>query len=100
MTRVRKPSIRTCVSCGTSTDKRELVRVVRDTEAHIHVDPSGKLNGRGAYVCASEECFADAVRRGRLARALSVALKDDDIDRLRREFEQLLASRVAAGQGR
>ena len=88
--RVRKPPIRTCTGCGTSTDKREIVRFVRTPEGDVHLDASGKAIGRGAYTCARLECFETAVRKRKLASALRVNLKEDDIDRLRAEFERHL----------
>ncbi len=33
-------------------------------------DPSGRLNGRGAYVCRSEACITQGIERGTLTRAL------------------------------
>ena len=50
----------------------------------------GKANGRGAYLCATPECFETARQRRRLDSALKVSLKDDDYDRLRRDFDELL----------
>lgn len=100
MTKARKTPLRTCVTCGTTSEKHALVRIVRDTEGEVSVDPTGKRNGRGAYLCGRMDCFEQAVKRGRLDSALRVRLKDDDIDRLRREFEQSLATPIAAVQGR
>jgi predicted RNA-binding protein YlxR (DUF448 family) len=88
--RARKPPIRTCTGCGTPEDKREIVRFVRTPEGDVHVDASGKAIGRGAYTHARLECFETAVRKRKLASALRVNLKEDDTDRLRAEFEQLL----------
>jgi predicted RNA-binding protein YlxR (DUF448 family) len=88
--RARKPSIRTCTGCGNATDKREIVRFVRTPEGDVHVDASGKAIGRGAYTCARLECFETAIRKRKLASALRVNLKEDDTDRLRAGFEQLL----------
>ena len=34
------------------------------------VDPTGRLAGRGAYVCGAAACIDRAVKRGPLARAL------------------------------
>ncbi|HEV3232981.1 MAG TPA: YlxR family protein [Candidatus Dormibacteraeota bacterium] len=65
---------RTCVACRTSKPKRELVRVVRTAEGEVRVDSSGKLNGRGAYICRTEDCWTLAERRRALERALSVRL--------------------------
>lgn len=93
--RHRKPSIRTCTGCGTTSDKRDIVRFVSTPDGTVELDPSGKANGRGAYVCATMACFDDAVRRRRLASALRVNLKEDDTDRLRAELERHLADRGA-----
>lgn len=62
--------------------KRELVRVVRTPAGEVRVDVSGKVAGRGAYVCPSEACAALAVREGRLERALEVAVPDDVVAHL------------------
>lgn len=50
--------------------KRELVRIVRTPEREVTVDPTGKLSGRGAYVCPDESCLNAAVAGKRLERAL------------------------------
>ena len=88
--KARKAPIRTCIGCGASSDKRGFVRVVRTPEGDVVVDPSGKSNGRGAYVCADLECFETAVRKRRFSAALRVNMNEDDTDRLREAFERLL----------
>lgn len=71
--RVRKRPIRSCVACGQSADKRELVRVVRGPSGLVALDPTGKQSGRGAYLCRSATCLAAALKTRRLERALSLA---------------------------
>lgn len=71
--RRRKPAIRSCVACGRSTDKRELVRVVRGPDGVVTVDPTGKRSGRGAYLCASEACLESALKARRLERGLMLS---------------------------
>lgn len=100
MTKLRKPPVRTCIGCRESSEKRELLRVVRTPEGDVHVDPTGKANGRGAYVCLESSCFDTAVSKGRIDTALRVNLKEDDLDRLRREFDAQCAGRPNAPQGR
>jgi predicted RNA-binding protein YlxR (DUF448 family) len=95
----RKKPIRTCVACRQGADKRDLVRVVRDKDGDVAVDPTGRAAGRGAYVCPELECFESA-GADRLAAALRVRLSDDDIDRLRSEFEAALAERATSTAGR
>lgn len=97
--KARKRPLRTCVGCGETADKRELVRVVRTTEGDVDVDLSGKVNGRGAYVHPGLGCFDGAVRRKRLASALHVDLGQDDLERLRRELERVCEARPTRSTG-
>ncbi|NTW27869.1 MAG: YlxR family protein [Coriobacteriia bacterium] len=96
----RKVPTRTCVACRESDDKRGLVRVVRTPDGHVEIDPTGKANGRGAYLCATPECFTTARQRRRLDSTLKVNLKDDDYDRLRRDFDELLRTTFGSQAGR
>ncbi|MBN2248257.1 MAG: YlxR family protein [Coriobacteriia bacterium] len=90
---------RTCVACRRVDDKRSFVRLVRDAEGDVHVDPSGKAPGRGASVCASIACFESAVTKNRFASALRASLGEEDVERLRHEFEDVLQTRGASAPG-
>jgi len=68
---------RTCVGCGQVQGKREMVRVVRTPQGQVEVDPTGKRNGRGAYVHQIRSCW-EAALAGRLAHALKVPLSGPD----------------------
>jgi predicted RNA-binding protein YlxR (DUF448 family) len=92
---VRKPSVRTCIGCGGTQDKREVVRFVRTPDGTVEVDPTGKANGRGAYVHADLECFEAAIRKHKIATALRTNVTEDDISRLRADFERDLELRGA-----
>lgn len=85
--RPRKPAIRTCIGCGVAQDKREIVRFVRTPDGTIEVDGTGKANGRGAYVHATLDCFETAIRKRKFASALRANVTEDDISRLRADFE-------------
>ena len=100
MTKPRKVSNRTCIACRCADEKRWFVRIVRTPDGHVLVDPTGKANGRGAYLCAKPECFDMARQRRRLDTALRVNLRDDDYDRLRRDFDELLSTDTSQQQGR
>lgn len=93
---VRKTPLRTCIACRREADKRELVRLVRDAEGDVHVDPTGKAAGRGASVCADMACFEAAVGRKRLGPALRSSLTEEDVERLRSEFEEAIRARGSA----
>jgi predicted RNA-binding protein YlxR (DUF448 family) len=63
-----------CVACRTSRPKRELQRVVRTPERDVVFDPTGRLAGRGAYVCQGSACLELAIKKGALSRALATSL--------------------------
>jgi len=70
----RRVPTRTCVACRTSRPKRELQRIVRTPDRRVVVDDSGRLSGRGAYVCQDTDCLTIAIKKGALARALETPL--------------------------
>lgn len=76
--------MRTCLGCRKIRNKRELVRIVRTPEGEIRVDPGGKMNGRGAYLCRDRVCFAKAIKRGALARALGAEIPEEAVSELAR----------------
>jgi predicted RNA-binding protein YlxR (DUF448 family) len=55
---------------------------VRTPDGAVRLDPSGRANGRGAYVCRDEACIAGATGRGGLGRALETTLPADLADQL------------------
>lgn len=74
--------VRTCIVCHTHDAKRALTRVVRAADG-VFIDPTGKANGRGAYLCDNRECWERAVKTDVLARALRTTLTEEDRLRLR-----------------
>ena len=56
------------VGCGRSLAKNELLRLVRGPDG-LEPDPSGRLPGRGAYLCRTPECAAQAATRGGFQRS-------------------------------
>ncbi len=47
---------------------------MRTPDGKVVIDPTGKMAGRGAYVCNSEECRRVAFDKGSLQRALEVPI--------------------------
>lgn len=68
---------RTCAVCRTKDAKRQLTRVVKTPEGRIQIDPTGKVGGRGAYLCDRPECWARAAETNALGAALRIVLTDD-----------------------
>lgn len=74
---------RMCVACREKRSKKELVRVVRSVDGHIIIDETGKLPGRGAYLCRRRECWELALKRASLNRALRTNLSSEEVASLR-----------------
>ena len=78
---------RQCMGCRERKAKREMIRVVRMTDGNVSLDFSGKLNGRGAYICPKAECLKKAQKAKSLERSLEVPIPEEVYDRLAAEME-------------
>ena len=78
---------RQCMGCRERKAKRDMIRVVRGTDGAVSLDFSGKLNGRGAYICPDPECLKKAIRAKALERSLEVQIPQEVYDRLEKEME-------------
>ncbi|MBQ9827635.1 MAG: YlxR family protein [Lachnospiraceae bacterium] len=67
----KKQVLRKCVSCGEMKDKRSLIRIIRTKEGSVFADPTGRQNGRGAYVCRDRSCIENAFKKKALRKALN-----------------------------
>lgn len=57
----KQPRLRMCMACRERKDKKEMLRVVKNGDG-VHLDFTGKADGRGAYLCNSEECLKKLLR--------------------------------------
>jgi len=82
---VKKIPMRRCVATQVQVPKKELLRIVRSPEGVVHVDLSGRANGRGAYLAKTKEALELAKKKGALARALEAEIPlsvYDEIERI------------------
>jgi predicted RNA-binding protein YlxR (DUF448 family) len=80
---MKKKPQRSCVSCRTVRDKSDLLRVVVTPDGDVAYDPTGKLAGRGAYLCRNEECItAELKKAAKLSKGLKKPLTDEEIKAL------------------
>jgi hypothetical protein len=73
------------------------MRVVRTPDNRVLVDPTGKIAGRGAYICAARQCWDRALQGGRLASALKTQIAPEALVELR-AFAESLPVAKADGQ--
>lgn len=85
--RVKKVPTRRCTGCGEHFPKNTLIRIVRTPEAEIKLDVTGKLSGRGAYICKSALCLKKARKSARLESSLEFSIPDEVYQRLEEELQ-------------
>lgn len=91
MTRKKHKPQRTCIVCRETQDKRALIRVVRTPEGQIIIDPTGKANGRGAYLCHQQSCWQKGLQKKLLANALKITPSAEDVAALQEYLDTKLA---------
>ncbi len=74
---VKKVPMRTCIACRSEKPKKELIRIVKNKEGEYAVDRTGKLNGRGAYVCDDKACFEKVIKRKLLNHVFGVEVPQE-----------------------
>ena len=78
----RQPQ-RTCMGCNQKKDKKELIRIVKNKNDEITIDRTGKLEGRGAYICEYINCLERVVKSKRLEKVLEIKISKEIYEKLR-----------------
>ncbi len=84
--KVKKIPMRKCIGCQTSKPKKELIRIVRTPDGRLSVDATGKMNGRGAYICPDVKCLQNAIKAKRLESAFGTQISNEVIEALNSEI--------------
>ncbi|MBP3831768.1 MAG: YlxR family protein [Clostridia bacterium] len=71
------------MGCNSKKDKNELIRIVKNNKNEITVDKTGKLEGRGAYICNSMECLEKAIKSRRIEKAIEAKISDEIFEQLK-----------------
>lgn len=74
----------------TSFPKSDVIRIVCADGKPV-IDLTGKMNGRGSYLCRSMDCFDLAVKKKRIKHALGVTLTPEEIEEFREEYAKALS---------
>ncbi len=83
------------MSCRQSGSKRGLTRIVRTPEGEVRIDHTGKLNGRGAYLCDKQGCWERVIATPLLWRALTVQSTPGILDMLKEHAARLASDSEA-----
>lgn len=82
---MNKPE-RTCMSCRCKAEKESFIRIVKDKNGQVYIDETHKKDGRGMYLCKTEECISKAIK----TKAVSRAFKCDVGNKIYEDLGELL----------
>ncbi len=82
MAKTRKIPLRKSVVSGEIIDKRDLLRVVKTKDDDIFIDPTGKKNGRGAYIKLDNKEALQAKEKKVFNRNFSMEVPEEFYDEL------------------
>jgi len=80
----KKAPMRLCVVCRQSKEKKDLIRIVKAEDGKLLVDETGRMPGRGAYLCAEDDCIDKAYHTKVLMKSLRTGLDEDSYAALKR----------------
>lgn len=83
----KKIPLRKCNGCGEQKSKRELIRIVKNANGEINLDLTGKMAGRGAYICPDIECLKKARRSKRIDKAFECTVPEYVYDKLEEQLK-------------
>lgn len=81
----KKVPMRTCVACKSCKPKNELIRIVKNDD-QFDVDFTGKMNGRGSYICNSDSCFQLLIKNKLLNKTYKQNIPSDVYDKIKEQY--------------
>ncbi|MBN1160546.1 MAG: YlxR family protein [Dehalococcoidales bacterium] len=67
-----------------------MVRLVRTSTGEVEIDATGKMEGRGTYLCRDTACWQKVLKGQQLQYALKVKIQPENLERLVKAGEKLL----------
>jgi len=85
----KKIPMRKCVGCQQMKNKKELLRILKTAENEFVLDATGRMNGRGAYLCFSKDCLQKAIQSKGLERSFKQSIPKEVYEKLEKELDEL-----------
>ncbi len=83
---MKKLPQRTCIGCNTQKLKKDLIRIVKDKDGNINIDRTGKMNGRGAYLCKNKECLEKAIKSKKIEKIFEMKIDEKVYEELMKMY--------------
>ncbi|VGU05263.1 putative cytoplasmic protein [Streptococcus pyogenes] len=82
MSKVKKIPLRKSLVSGEIIAKRDLLRIVKTKDGQVFIDPTGKQNGRGAYIKLDNQEALMAKKKQVFNRSFSMDIPESFYDDL------------------
>lgn len=86
MAALKKVPMRMCICCREMKPKKEMLRIVKNVSGEIVLDKTGKINGRGAYICGKAECVKKLKKSKMLGKVFSQEVSDEVYAKIEEDF--------------
>lgn len=80
--------MRMCLGCREMKAKKELIRIVMNKDGNVSLDPTGKLAGRGAYICKSNICVSKLRKAHGIEKNFKCQASQDIYDKIETELKE------------
>ena len=80
---MKQEPLRTCMGCNAKKEKKDLIRIVKNKNGQIDVDRTGKMQGRGAYICDNINCLEKAIKTKRIEKIFEMKIENSIYEKLR-----------------
>ena len=80
---MKKQPERTCMGCNEKKSKKEFIRIVKNKDDEINIDRTGKMPGRGAYICDDIQCLEKLIKTKRLEKVFDMKISNEIYEKLR-----------------
>lgn len=87
--KTKKVPLRKCIVCGQRKEKKELIRIVKNSSNDIFIDDTFKAGGRGFYLCRSSDCFQKLKKNKILNKVLRQEIDQKFYDQIEERFKSI-----------
>lgn len=84
-----KETKRKCQGCSNTYDRADLIKITKLIDNTLKINPTSKELGRSLYVCKSEQCIKNLIKKKRIKIALKYS-NQDEIVRIEQELKKYL----------
>ncbi len=82
----KKIPLRMCIACRQMQPKASLIRIVHTVDGDFKIDVTGRLGGRGCYICGNSDCIKKCVKAKLLNKVFKTNVCDAVYENLTQDY--------------